>query len=245
LLGLVYVQNVERALGNAFLVVIPAAVVFLVRVRVGAALLAVLLNGLLTARVGLSSSLLPPTPLLLVAAGLAAAWTLWRSRLVRLAPAALLLVGLGGCAPTSSDTRPPPGPTATAAAVATRTRESANAQVRRILAGDQGGTPTPSATPTPRPSCADAIWWYEARAHVGEQRTVEGPVVRVRRLPGGTLLELGQLYPDPTGFAVLLTGPLAAQTYADKSVCVSGTITVDEGTPTVRGGDMIAIRVLD
>ena len=59
MLALVYVQTPERALGNAFFVVIPLAAAFLARVPPAAAWAAAITNGLVTARIGLSSELLP------------------------------------------------------------------------------------------------------------------------------------------------------------------------------------------
>jgi MFS family permease len=240
LLALVYVQNVERALGNAFVVVIPAAVVFLSSLPFWLALLAALANGLLTARVGLSTGWLPSTPLLLLVAGAAAAWTVLRGR-PRLRPAAaatLLSLLLAACSAPGAAPPTPSAPTATAEAVATQTRQAADAEARRILAGNfnQSATPTPAATPVPRPGCADGIWWYEAAAHLGEERTVQGEVVRVRRLEDGTrLLEVGQFYPDPTGFVVLVPAPVDEQTYLNRSVCVAGTIlALPGGTPSMR-----------
>src|SRR5947208_12286460 len=52
------------------------------------------------------------------------------------------------------------------------------------------------------------LWWTEARAHVGEVRTIQGTVIATRPAPAGaTLLELGQAYPDPTGVELLLSSP--------------------------------------
>ena len=59
-----------------------------------------------------------------------------------------------------------------------------------------------------------------------------------------TMLELGQLYPDPTGLAVVVPGPVPEAAYLDKSVCVSGTIVADEGTPTIRAADLNSLVVL-
>ena len=66
--ALVYVQTPERALGNAFFVVIPLAALFLSRLTFGAALAAVVANGLLTARLGSSSPWAPSSGLLLALA---------------------------------------------------------------------------------------------------------------------------------------------------------------------------------
>jgi MFS family permease len=247
LLILVYVQNVERALGNAFLVVIPASVVFLTSLPFGLALLAVITNGLLTARVGLSTAWLPTTPVLLVVAGAAAAWSVLRARALLRPAAAAMLLGLllAACSAPGSTARTPSAPTATAEAVGTQARQTADAAVRRILAGNPAATPTPSPTPVPRPTCTDAIWSYEAGGHVGENRTVQGQVVRVRRLEDGTsALELGQLYPDPTAFVVLVGAPMDEQRYLNRSVCVAGVINSLDGTPSVRVTQVSAIIVV-
>jgi hypothetical protein len=94
----------------------------------------------------------------------------------------------------------------------------------------------------PRPTCADGIWWYEAAAHVGENRTVQGQVVRVRRLQDGTsLLEVGQLYPDPNGLLVLVPRAVDEPTYLNRSVCVAGTILSQDGTPALRTSSVVVV----
>src|SRR5579862_5337444 len=108
-------------------------------------------------------------------------------------------------------------------------RCTAVAAVQRIIANNPDPTPIPSATATASPSCNNAIWWREARLHVGEIHQVQGTVVATRPAPGGmALLELGQLYPDPTGLAVLVPAAAASQLNG-KTVCVGGRITTDEG----------------
>jgi hypothetical protein len=79
MLALVYVQTPERALSNAFFVVIPLAGVFLARVPSVTAWIAAATSGLVTARIGLSSELLPPTTVMLPIATIAALWAI-RSR---------------------------------------------------------------------------------------------------------------------------------------------------------------------
>jgi hypothetical protein len=73
---LVYVQTPERALATLGYVVIPLAAVYLGRQPLVLALAAVLTNGLLTLRVGLSTTWLPPIPYLLILAGSVAAVTI-------------------------------------------------------------------------------------------------------------------------------------------------------------------------
>ncbi len=74
MLMLVYVQTPERALGNAFFVIIPLAAAFLGQVPPAAAWAAAITSGLVTARMGLSTELLPSSSVLLIPATLAAAW---------------------------------------------------------------------------------------------------------------------------------------------------------------------------
>jgi hypothetical protein len=68
MLALVYVQTPERALGNAFFVIVPLAVARLYQSPMLIALIAVVANGLVTAKLGLSSPALPSTAWLLVPA---------------------------------------------------------------------------------------------------------------------------------------------------------------------------------
>lgn len=76
ILLLAFVQTPERALGNAFFVVVPMATAFLAQVPAAAAWAAAITSGLVTARMGLSTPWLPPSSVLLVPATLAAAWAL-------------------------------------------------------------------------------------------------------------------------------------------------------------------------
>lgn len=74
--ALVYVQTPERALGNAFFVVVPLAAAFLSRVRPAAAWSAAITNGLVTAKIGLSAAWLPSSSILMIPAALAAVWAI-------------------------------------------------------------------------------------------------------------------------------------------------------------------------
>jgi hypothetical protein len=78
--ALIYVQTPERALANAFYVIVPLATIFLAGVSPAAAWSAAVTNALVTARIGLSTDWLPPTPILLVPAALCAAWAMASSR---------------------------------------------------------------------------------------------------------------------------------------------------------------------
>jgi hypothetical protein len=78
--GLAYVQTPERALGNAFFVIVPLASIYLSRVPPAAAWAAAITNGLMTAKIGLSTALLPSSSILFIPASLAAAWAIASSR---------------------------------------------------------------------------------------------------------------------------------------------------------------------
>jgi hypothetical protein len=75
---LVYVQTAERALATAFFVVVPLAAIFLARLPPTLGLAAAITNGLLTARVGLSPTWLPPLPYLFALAAIVAALAIFR-----------------------------------------------------------------------------------------------------------------------------------------------------------------------
>ena len=94
LMALVYVQTPERALGNAFFVVVPLAAVFLTRVSPVAAWLVVITNGLVTAKIGLSTDWLPGSSILLVPAALASAWVFWQAWTRRSDPSGLGAAGV-------------------------------------------------------------------------------------------------------------------------------------------------------
>ncbi|MDQ6674936.1 MAG: hypothetical protein M3069_30075 [Chloroflexota bacterium] len=132
-------------------------------------------------------------------------------------------------------------------AQATFVRRTEIAEVQRQIANNP--TPTSTAEPTPAapPTCQakGAIWWYEARGHVGESRTVQGTIVGTRPAAGGlALLEVGQRYPDPTGLAVLLPAT-GGQTLDGKTVCVAGQITSVEGRPTIQLQSPSTIQVVN
>lgn len=79
-LALNYVQNPERALGNLFFVVVPLATITLLRVPFGVALAAAITTGLVTAKVGSSTTWLPSSSYLLLAAAASAALVAWHLR---------------------------------------------------------------------------------------------------------------------------------------------------------------------
>ena len=129
---------------------------------------------------------------------------------------------------------------------ATDTRRTAVAEVQRIIANNPTATPPSGPSGTPGPTCPSAIWWTEARSHVGESRTIQGTIVMTRPAADGALmLEIGQPYPDPTGLAVLVPSTADAESLSGKTVCVTGRVSVVEGRPTVQVRDPAAIIVVN
>jgi hypothetical protein len=160
-----------------------------------------------------------------------------------------LVVAAEACAAPTGD--PPPD---SPAAQATNVRRTAVAEVQRIIANIPSATPLPAATATPTPTCQNAIWWMEARSHVGETRTVQGTIVGTRPNPGGaTLLELGQPYPDPTGILVIVPpsatvavpGSTPPASLNGRTVCVPGRILLSDGRATLQVRDPAAIAVVN
>ena len=76
--ALTYVQTPERALGNAFFVIVPLATIFLANLSPAAGWTAAITNALVTARIGLSTEWLPPTTILIIPALLGAGWAIAR-----------------------------------------------------------------------------------------------------------------------------------------------------------------------
>jgi hypothetical protein len=131
------------------------------------------------------------------------------------------------------------------AAQATDVRRTAIAEVQRIIANKPTPTPLPAATPRPAPSCPNAIWWTEARSHLGESRTVEGTIVAARITEAGlALLQMGEPYPDPTGLVLQLPASAPSTALGGKSVCASGRIALAEGRPVLQVSDPGSIQVI-
>lgn len=82
--GLVFVQTPERALGNAFFVVIPLAAAFLANASPAAAWAAAITSGMITAKIGLSTPWLPSTTVMLIPAAGCAVWAFASQRRHRL-----------------------------------------------------------------------------------------------------------------------------------------------------------------
>lgn len=133
-------------------------------------------------------------------------------------------------------------------AQATSVRRTEVAAAQAIIANNPTATVTAAPTPAAPPTCQaqDAIWWYEAREHVGESRTIQGVIVATRAAPGGlAMLEIGQPYPDPTSLAVLLPTVAGSPALNGKSVCVSGKIATVEGRLAMQLRDASTIRVMN
>ncbi len=152
----------------------------------------------------------------------------------------LLVLGVFACTPpTANQTEALPE------AKATSVRRTAVAEVQRIIAGNLSGTPAPEPTATPAPGCGGAIWWYEARSHVGETRTIQGPVVASRPAADArTLLQIGQPYPDPSGVTVLLPAGDEAR-LSGRTICIQGRISGPTTVPTIELRDSSSIFVLN
>ena len=80
IIALCYVQTPERALSNAFFVVVPLAALLLTRGPLALALLTAAANGAVTAKLGSSTTWLPPSQYLMVPAAILACCAVWVAR---------------------------------------------------------------------------------------------------------------------------------------------------------------------
>jgi hypothetical protein len=150
------------------------------------------------------------------------------------------LVGIGLACDAPVNTAP-----GSPAAQGTDVRRTQVTRAQNVISNPSTATPVPAATATPTPTCPDAIWWTEARAHLGETRTVQGTVVGTRLGPsGGQLVEVGLPYPDPLGLGVVL-GSGDASALAGKGVCVTGKIGLVEGRTTLQLQDATGFKLVD
>ena len=139
---------------------------------------------------------------------------------------------------------PPPQSPDSPEAQATNVHRTAIAQVQAIIANKSTPTPPPAATATPTPTCPNAIWWTEARTHTGETRTIQGTVIETRPAPGGgTLIEVGEPYPDPNGMLVEVPGSGPGE-WNGQMVCANGKIFSQEGEAIMQLSDRLALQVL-
>jgi hypothetical protein len=141
----------------------------------------------------------------------------------RLLPLVLLVASLAGCAgPSGEEQRSP----------AVSTAYARQAQLT-------GGFPTPTLgalpTSTPAPTCASAVWWNQVRTRVGETITVQGEVLDARASTlanqSGVELSLGQRYPDPNRFVILVPNATveSRQPIVGRSVCAIGKVAIMDG----------------
>jgi hypothetical protein len=90
-----------------------------------------------------------------------------------------------------------------------------------------------------------AIWWYEAKDHIGDRLTVCGPVVDSNWASGSsgkpTFLNIGKPYGDPDRFTVIIwidyrsNFPQPPEDYyLGKNICVTGLIISYEGIPEIE-----------
>jgi len=109
--------------------------------------------------------------------------------------------------------------------------------------------PWPSATTAPPTTVvSDTIDWDEAAYYIGEHKTVCGPVVDSHYASSSngqpTFLNIGQPYPKPNRFTVVIwgrnrskfsTGP--EQLYSGDTICVTGLIEEYRGIPEIEVSD--------
>jgi hypothetical protein len=102
--------------------------------------------------------------------------------------------------------------------------------------------PAPDFTPTPtlEPTITDKLEWTEVGRYVGEERQVCGPVAGTHFAESSrgqpTFLNVGEDYPSPKRFVVLIWGdnrhnfpPAPEDYYEGKIICASGEIQEYEG----------------
>ncbi len=133
-----------------------------------------------------------------------------------------LVLAAACAAPADSDNRP-------------AAQRTADARLRVLTSGNPAVPLRATATPLPAPTCPGAIWWFEAGTHVGERATVQGPVAAAHPIGGGLALDLGQAFPDPNRAVARLqvAGTARADAYAGKTVCVTGSLSLVDGVPTM------------
>jgi len=119
----------------------------------------------------------------------------------------------------------------------------------------------PTATPAAQRAPSEAqlpssLDWSEAAGHVGEYRTVCGPVVDAAYASSTsgrpTFINLGKKYPDPGRFTVLIWGEHRSsfpsnpeQRWLGKTICVHGLIESYKGGPEIEATAPEQIAVHD
>lgn len=101
------------------------------------------------------------------------------------------------------------------------------------------------ACTSPPATCSGSISWEEAESHVGEEATVEGPVVSTRYAyeseGAPTFLNIGRTFPDPERFTVVIWEDdrdnfdfSPESEYDGETLCVSGVVNSYEGVPQIE-----------
>ncbi len=107
-------------------------------------------------------------------------------------------------------------------------------------AADPPATQPAATQPATTSASVPEITWDEAGKHVGETVTVTGPVKGTHVTTGGKalVLNIGKDFPDPTRFTVMINtdekNPAAPETYADKTVSVTGKIVLYRKVPEIK-----------
>jgi hypothetical protein len=103
-----------------------------------------------------------------------------------------------------------------------------------------GGATTPGSIAT----CPSAIPWSDAKNHIGSHATIVGPVIQTNYASSTsgapTFLDVGKASPDPARVEVEIWGwsrsrfptPPEAE-YANKTICVTGSIDLDRSSARI------------
>lgn len=105
-------------------------------------------------------------------------------------------------------------------------------------------------------SSEGVISWEEASAHIGERLTVEGEVIGTKYVRSSrgkpTFLNMGNSYPNPNRFTVVIWGDDRSgfsddpeSYYKGKRIRVKGTIEVYKGVPQIVVKEQSSIEVVE
>jgi hypothetical protein len=136
---------------------------------------------------------------------------------------------------------------ALAACSPTRTNVPTPAATKNALPPVPSATETTFAEPV-NSACAGSVPWNEASQHIGEDVTVQGPVASTNYAVASngspTFLNVGNAYPDPDRFVVVIWGedranfPVAPEAeYAGKTICLTGTVSDYQAVPEIEATD--------
>ena len=114
---------------------------------------------------------------------------------------------------------------------------------------------TAASTSAAAPACPGAISWSEAKANVGQRRTVQGGVIRGNYASASngqpTFLDVGNAFPNPSRFGIVIWGRNRGkfpsppeQLYAGKTICVTGTIGIFRDVPQIEVEAPAAIVII-